>query len=63
MFASANGDAMDDAASLLGVIQRGDHADTTTNPGFLTVFDPVGGELAQIPLTADATADPTVALG
>lgn len=62
-FASAHGDAPDDATSLLGVIMRGVHADTTTHPGFLTVFDPAGGELAQIPLASDPAADPAVGLG
>lgn len=61
--ASANGDAIDDAASLYGVIMRGHHADTTTNPGFLTVFDSDGNELEQIALTPDAAAEPTVAIG
>jgi hypothetical protein len=61
--ASADGDAIADGASLYGIGQQHRRADTTTNPGFLTVFNPDGSELEQIPLASTAAADDVTGVG
>lgn len=62
--ASAEGDTIVGADSLYGMIQQHRAADTTTNPGSLTIFESDGTtELEQLTLATDAAADPVTGVG
>lgn len=62
--ASAEGDTIVGADSLYGMIQQHRAADTTTNPGSLTIFESDGTtELEQLALATDAAADPVTGVG
>lgn len=55
--ASSDGDTLN-VESEYGMIQQVQKADTTSNAGQVTVFKTDGTELAQIPITTDADAEP-----
>lgn len=62
--ASSEGDTIVGADSLYGMVQQHRAADTTTNPGSLTIFESDGTtELEQIPLATDPAADPVTGMG
>lgn len=61
--ASADGDTLGEDC-LYGLLRQLQASDTTTNPGFLTIFKADGTtELAQIALASDAAADPVTGVG
>jgi len=60
---SSDGDSIDDAASLYGMIQQHRQADTTTNTSKLTIFKTDGTtELEQLDLATDPAADPVTGI-